>query len=96
MIHSSRLGFKPGHLQKKEGREMFRAYEDPYKLEKELEELEARMGEPGYELDVDDVIKAEELKERINFAWQDDEYDCEHCSDPWYEPGTDLDPAWLQ
>lgn len=57
---------------------MFRRYEDPRKLEKQLEEelasQEIRKAN-GEELDEFDYERIEDLKERINFAWQDDEYD---------------------
>ena len=56
---------------------MYRAYEDPFKLEKQLEELKQRQAEAA---DEDDLMwlaeEIAELKDRINFAWQDDEYDC--------------------
>lgn len=57
---------------------MYRTYEDPYKLEELLSEAEERLANAiardednleDYYLDVQD------LKDRINFAWQDDEYD---------------------
>lgn len=54
---------------------MYRQYEDPYKLEKELEKELARINEPGYEPDDFDWERIQNLKERITFAWQDDEYE---------------------
>ena len=59
---------------------MYRQYEDPYKLEEQLEELKEelnkayKLGADNYEL-MDLEINIAELKDRINFAWQDDEYD---------------------
>lgn len=59
---------------------MYRQYENPYELEKQLEELKEELhkayalGADVYELE-DLEITIAELKERINFAWQDDEYD---------------------
>lgn len=59
---------------------MYRQYENPYELEKQLEELKEELhkayilGGDVYELE-DLEITIAELKERINFAWQDDEYD---------------------
>lgn len=59
---------------------MYRQYEDARKLEKQLEELKERLHE-AYVLGADDdelqdlVLEIAELKERINFAWQDEEYD---------------------
>lgn len=59
---------------------MYRQYENPYKLNKYLCELEAEFDtrfENGESLE--DLIDLSEdiatLKERINFAWQDEEYD---------------------
>ena len=61
---------------------MYRAYEDPRKLQKqlddELERLEMQKLE-GYEPDEFDYERIENLRERINFAWQDEEYD-EDCA----------------
>lgn len=59
---------------------MYRQYENPYTLEKQLEELEAEL-QKAYALgtDMEDLIDLQidiaDLKDRINFAWQDDEYD---------------------
>ena len=59
---------------------MYRQYENPYKLNKYLCELEAEFDtrfENGESLE--DLIDLSEdiatLKDRINFAWQDQEYD---------------------
>lgn len=59
---------------------MYRQYENPYELNKYLCELEAEFDtrfENGESLE--DLIDLSEdiatLKERINFAWQDEEYD---------------------
>ena len=59
---------------------MYRQYENPYELNKDLCELEAEFDtrfENGESLE--DLIDLAEdiatLKERINFAWQDEEYD---------------------
>lgn len=49
---------------------MYRRYEDPYKLEEQLAELHADNPD-----NIDLAIEIAELKDRINFAWQDDEYD---------------------
>lgn len=58
---------------------IYRQYENPYKLEKQLEELKKRRAKctDEYELEGIDQDIAE-LKERINFAWQDDEYECDY------------------
>lgn len=55
---------------------MYRSYEDPYKLEIQLAALKVE-----YENEKDEDVRESlaesihELEERINFAWQDDEYD---------------------
>ena len=55
--------------------DMYRQYEDPYKLEQQLAELkEQRNNNPE---DEDLALAIHELEERINFAWQDDEYESE-------------------
>lgn len=56
---------------------MYRSYEDPYRLEDALQEAERRLsdaiarGEDDY---IDLYQEVEELRERVNFAWQDDEF----------------------
>lgn len=54
---------------------MYRQYEDPYKLEDQLKTLQEMLAE---EDDEDRIIALTEdiaeLKDRINFAWQDDEF----------------------
>lgn len=58
---------------------MYRQYEDPYKLNKYLCELEAEY-QTLLENDADADVLADlsldiyVLKDRVNFAWQDDEY----------------------
>ena len=62
---------------------MYRNYENPRELERLLEEEKARQAkrvERGEELDELDLERIEGLKERINFAWQDDEYDAMQAS----------------
>lgn len=59
---------------------MYRQYEDPYKLEDQLSELKAqyrRAQEEGIDEDVlmNMSMDINELEERVNFAWQDQEYD---------------------
>lgn len=57
---------------------MYRQYEDPRELEDQLKELQARYeAETDEDVLIDLAQEIEELKERINFAWQDDEYDSE-------------------
>ena len=52
---------------------MYRQYEDPRKLEDQLAEAKARLAENPYDEDL--VLEVQELKDRVNFAWQDDEFD---------------------
>lgn len=60
---------------------MYRQYEDPMKLEKMLEEVKSELETAKTKNPDDDdrlidlYNEIESLKERINFAWQDDEYD---------------------
>ena len=59
---------------------MYRQYEDPHKLERQLKELkeeyrQAIEEDADEEYLIDYSYKIAELEERINFAWQDDEYD---------------------
>lgn len=59
----------------------YRQYEDPYDLTILLEDAEKRLRKAEEEAsdDVDRLAdlhnEVEELKERISFAWQDQEYD---------------------
>ncbi len=59
---------------------MYRQYENPYKLEKQLEKLKKEYSKAIEEnADEETLINLScniaELKDRINFAWQDDEED---------------------
>lgn len=55
--------------------EMQRRYEDISSLEEQLKEIECRMeSTEDEELLIDLSIEKAELEERINFAWQDNEY----------------------
>lgn len=59
---------------------MYRQYENPYRLEEELKEFE-EVYRMAVEANADEEILINlandiaELKDRINFAWQDDEFD---------------------
>lgn len=61
---------------------IYRQYEDPYKLEQKLEELKEELkylhaiNADPYEIQ-DIQLEIAELKDRINSAWQDDEFDCD-------------------
>ena len=62
---------------------MYRRYEDPYALEKQLEEAKQRLAENPYDEDL--VNEVAELEERVNFAWQDDEYDEDYARENYPE-----------
>lgn len=63
---------------------MYRSYENPFKLEEQLREAREEYnrrkaaGESAYDM-VELAMEINELEERVNFAWQDDEYDCDYC-----------------
>lgn len=57
---------------------MYRQYEDPYKLGQALAEALARLAESCDEygeMDIDLLLEVQELEDRVNFAWQDNEYE---------------------
>ncbi len=59
---------------------MYRQYEDPYKLEKQLKELKEEYRQAIEEGEDEATLigyawEIAELNDRVNFAWQDDEYD---------------------
>lgn len=59
---------------------MYRRYENPYKLEKWLadakEAYQIAIEENADEQTLMDLsLEIAELKDRLNYAWQDDEYD---------------------
>ena len=65
---------------------VYRQYENPYKLEERLEEVRERIAKCTDEDALPWLYEEEaELKERINFAWQDDEYDCDYMRENYPE-----------
>ena len=61
---------------------MYRQYENPFELETQLAELKEQYCKAVEEnadenLLINLAIDIAELEERINFAWQDDEYESE-------------------
>lgn len=69
---------------------MYRRYEDPAKVQTMLEEAEAELEIRRAEgADEDELIDLEiwiyELKDRVRFAWDDDEYDSMQAMEYWYE-----------
>jgi hypothetical protein len=65
---------------------MYRQYENPHTLEERLEEAKKRLAENPYDEDL--ALEVAELKERINFAWQDDEYDEDYAREYYPEEYT--------
>ena len=70
---------------------MYRQYEDPWKLEDRLEkaekELERVKEEDPENIDriIDLANEVESLKERVNFAWQDQEHDDNYAHEMGYD-----------
>lgn len=67
---------------------IYRQYENPHSLEQQLAELKAeyrRAKEEGIDEDVlmNMSMEINELEERVNFAWQDDEYDEDCRREEW-------------
>lgn len=61
---------------------MYRVYDNPYKMEERLREAERRlsdlrMGRADLETLIDAEQEVNEMRERVNFAWQDWEVDQE-------------------
>lgn len=54
---------------------IYRQYENPWKLEDQLAEAKKRLAENPYNEDLANEVA--ELKERVNFAWQDNEAEME-------------------
>lgn len=63
---------------------MYRQYEEPRTLEKQLEQAKAKYEQLKAEVDngnldfdvlVDAQLDISELEERVNFAWQDEEFE---------------------
>ena len=50
---------------------LYRRYEDPYTIQKWLNEARERLAEDPYDEFLHEEVA--ELEERLNFAWQDDE-----------------------
>ena len=79
---------------------MYRQYEDPRKLQEQLDSwLETHPEDTWDEYDYETYT---DLKERINFAWQDEEYDEMHrdpADEQWMEENvyssTDADPHYF-
>lgn len=81
------------------GEDMYRQYEDPYALEDEYNQLKAYYNMHPDEKDDYAEERLASLSDRINFAWQDDEYDSDYYrdefysdlyNDPFYDPEDDI------
>ena len=62
---------------------MYRQYENPWELEEELAKLEYELTMAEYEGASDEELadiqmSIYEIKDRINFAWQDNESECDN------------------
>ena len=69
---------------------MYRQYEDPYKLERQLEKLKLQLAQCDDDDErVDLYLAIEELKDRINFAWQDNEYESDYMRENYPEDYCD-------
>ena len=63
---------------------MYRQYEDPYKLQDQLKQAKDELAERRNNGEDEESLFSllediEELRQRINFAWQDIEYDENYC-----------------
>lgn len=71
---------------------MYRQYENPAKVTEMLEAAEEQLARvkaedpENIDLIIDLAAEVESLKERLNFAWQDDEYDENYARDMGYPP----------
>lgn len=72
---------------------MYRQYEDPYKLEQALAEARERLAESCDEygeMDIDLLLEVQELEDRVNYAWQDNEYNANYRAETWND-GSEWD-----
>ena len=54
---------------------IYRQYENPWKLEDKLADARKQLAENPENEDL--ALEVHELEERVNFAWQDQEYESE-------------------
>ena len=54
---------------------MYRHYENPFSLEDELKEAKERLAADPENIDL--ALEVEELKDRVRFAWDDNEAETE-------------------
>ena len=79
---------------------MYRQYENPRALEDELEKKRETYnkckeqyfaGDMSYDELYEHYIEIKELEDRVNFAWQDEEYDLNYMAEN-YPEWEDLEP----
>lgn len=79
---------------------MYRQYENPRALQEELTQKEAEynelihkhwLGDISDDYLYDKYIELQELKDRVNFAWQDEEYDSNYMAENYAE-FEDIEP----
>lgn len=64
----------------------YRRYEDPHALEKRLEKVKEQLAQCTDDCEYEWLCEEQhDLEERINFAWQDDEYDCDYMHENYPE-----------
>lgn len=54
---------------------MYRQYENPFSLEDRLKEAKKRLAEDPENIDL--ALEVEELKDRVRFAWEDNQAETE-------------------
>lgn len=75
---------------------MYRRYEDPWMLEDRLENAKKRLEQAKQEdpenidLIIDLVNEVESLRERVNIAWQDQEYDENYAHEMGYDTAEEF------
>lgn len=55
--------------------DMYRQYENPFSLEDRLKEAKKRLAEDPENIDL--ALEVEELKDRVRFAWEDNQAEAE-------------------
>ena len=70
---------------------MYRQYENPRELEKELVEMKTKMETLTNEDERISLYESiREIEDRVNHAWQDEEYDIEDCYWDDWEPQMEM------
>jgi hypothetical protein len=72
---------------------MYRRYENPHELEERLEKVKEQIAQCTDEGELEWLSEEKhDLEERINFAWQDDEYDEDYARE--YYPEAYMEGDW--